>query len=355
MSLADVVAAIMLFALVAYALLAGADFGGGVWDLLATGPRKARQRETIAHAIGPIWEANHVWLILAVVLLFGAFPAAFALVMVRLHVPVTLMLIGIVLRGSSFVFRTYDSSRDAVQRRWGRVFAVSSLATPVLLGIVVGTLSTLALAEPGRTVWQRFFAPWLAPFPVAVGLFALAQFAFLAATYLTVDATEPELRDDFRRRALLSAIAVGVLALAVALLHNAVAPRIARELLGRWWSWPLQIVTGLAAVGAIVALWKRRFLAARTLAATQVALILLGWGMMMYPYLVAGALTIGEAASPPATLRLLLVGLAAGAIILFPALYYLLRTFKGGLIFGAVPEPEAPGAPSPRIGSEGPG
>src|SRR5205823_13466381 len=135
-----------------YALSAGADFGGGVWDLLATGARRDRQRALIADAIAPIWEANHVWLILVVVLLFTAFPPAFSRLMTVLHVPMTLMLFGIVLRGSAFTFRSYDSRRDSVQRRWGRIFAIASTATPVLLGCIVGAIaagevSTDRLAE----------------------------------------------------------------------------------------------------------------------------------------------------------------------------------------------------------------
>ena len=124
-SLEVIVAGLMLVALIFYALLAGADFGGGVWDLLATGPRAERQRALIADAIGPIWEANHVWLILVVVILFTAFPPAFAAIMTALHIPLTLMLIGIVLRGAAFTFRTYDTQDNDVQRRWSRVFAIA--------------------------------------------------------------------------------------------------------------------------------------------------------------------------------------------------------------------------------------
>src|SRR5947208_14728496 len=131
MSLGDLVAGVIFVALNAYAVLGGADFGGGVWDLLALGPRKARQRELIAEAIGPVWEANHVWLILAIVLLFTCFPPAFARLGTRLHIPLSLVLIGIVLRGSAFTFWRYGA--DEEQRNWGMVFAIASLMTPLLL------------------------------------------------------------------------------------------------------------------------------------------------------------------------------------------------------------------------------
>src|SRR3989454_7315936 len=124
-TLADLLAGVIFAALNAYAVLAGADFGGGVWALLARGPQKERQRELIAHAIGPIWEANHVWLILVGVLLFVCFPAGWAAISIGLHVPLSVMLLGIVLRGSAFTFRSYDDQSYAVQRRWGRICALA--------------------------------------------------------------------------------------------------------------------------------------------------------------------------------------------------------------------------------------
>lgn len=323
------VAAVLLGALIFYALLGGADFGGGVWDLLARGPRADRQRALIAGAIGPIWEANHVWLILVIVLLFTGFPPAFAALMTALHIPLTIMLVGIVLRGAAFTFRTYDSQADVVQRRWGRLFAIASVITPIMLGVCVGAIASGAITVERGLVTSGFFAAWLAPFPWAVGGLTLALFAFLAAVYLTVEATDVQLREDFRARALGAAVAVGALALLVFLLAGAGAPRIRAGLSASPWAWPLQIAAGLAAVGAIGGLWWRRYLLARALAAAQVALILLGWGAAQFPYLVEPDITIAGAAAPPATLRLLLIALGAGALLLFPALYLLFRIFKG--------------------------
>ncbi|MBK9944588.1 MAG: cytochrome d ubiquinol oxidase subunit II [Kouleothrix sp.] len=327
------VAAIMLAALICYALLAGADFGGGVWDLLARGPRATRQRALIAGAIGPIWEANHVWVILVIVLLFTAFPLAFVAIMTALHIPLTIMLVGIVLRGAAFTFRTYDSQSDAVQRRWSRVFAIASVITPIMLGVCIGAIASGAITVADGVVTSGFFAAWLAPFPWAVGLFALVLFAFLAAVYLTVEAPDDDLREDFRRRALGAAVAVGVLALAVLLLSVDGAPRIRAGVSASPWAWPLQIATGLAALGAIGALWVRRYLLARVLAAAQITLILLGWGAAQFPYLVEPSITIYDAAAPAVTLRLLLIAVAVGALLLFPSLYVLFRIFKGPDVF----------------------
>src|SRR5215510_7591863 len=208
LSIDVLIAGAMMISLTFYALLGGADFGGGVWDMFASGPRKQAQRELIAEAIGPVWEANHVWLILVVVLLFTAFPPAFAAIATALHIPLTLMLIGIVLRGSAFTFRSYDRRTDDVQRRWGRVFSSASLITPILLGVTVGAISSGRIRSDYTNFATAFVSPWLAPFPFAVGFFALALFAFLAAAYLTVEAEDESLREDFRLRALVSAITV---------------------------------------------------------------------------------------------------------------------------------------------------
>src|SRR5206468_5641916 len=155
MTLADILAGIIFVALNAYALLGGADFGGGAWDLLALGPRKERQRELVAGAIGPVWEANHVWLILAIVLLFTGFPPAFARLGTLLHIPLSLVLIGIVLRGSAFTFWRYGA--DAEQRHWGMVFAIASLITPFLLGTTAGTIASGALGEAGGAQGVGFY------------------------------------------------------------------------------------------------------------------------------------------------------------------------------------------------------
>lgn len=328
LSIEVILAGAMMASLTLYALLAGADFGGGVWDLLAFGERKKAQRELIAEAIGPIWEANHVWLILVIVLLFTCFPSAFSVISTALHIPLVLMLIGIVLRGSAFTFRSYDRHEDEVQRRWGRVFSIASLITPVLLGVTVGSISSGRIQVKDGIVTTGFVSSWLAPFPFAVGLFALALFAFLAAVYLTVEAQDEQLREDFRRRALAAALMVGVLALMVFLLSSGGAPEIRQGLATSWWTWPLQIATAISATSALWFLWARKFKLARVSAAAQVVLILWGWGAAMFPYLVVPGLTIQNAAAPAVTLRLTLIALVAGSLLLFPSFYYLFRVFK---------------------------
>jgi cytochrome d ubiquinol oxidase subunit II len=320
------VAAAILMALTIYALLGGADFGAGAWDLLARGPRAEAQREVIAHAIGPVWEANHVWMIIVIVLLFTGFPAAFTAIMVGLHVPLSLMLVGIVLRGSAFAFRSYDNT-PLGKRLWNRAFSVPSVLTPVLLGAVIGAIATGRLASrPEGPV--HLFSSWVSPFPLVVGLFTLAIFAYLAAVYLTLETSDRDLREDFRRRALTAAVAVGVLAFAVYLLAFREAPLVFRGLDATAWGLPVRVATGACAIAALLGLWWRRFRAARAAAIVQVALILWGCALAQYPYLVPPDLTVANSAAPPRVHMLLLGALGIGSLVLFPSIYYMFRVFK---------------------------
>jgi cytochrome d ubiquinol oxidase subunit II len=327
-------AAAIVGALVLYLMFGGADFGGGVWDLLATGPRRAQQRTVIEKAIGPIWEANHVWLILAVVLLFAGFPPAFAALSIALHVPLTLLLLGIVFRGAAFAFRSFDPGHR--HRLWGVAFSVPSVLAPLLLGVVVGATASGRLPAPAALDRGAvdFVSPWLAPFPLAIGGLTLALCAFLAAVYLAHEAqvlqgAGPEVADDFRRRAFAAGGATAVLAVVAVALARTGAPRMARGLIGE----VLLVVAPLAALlagGCAVALWHRRFALARVLAAGQAALIVLGWAAAQAPYLIVDTLTVHDAAASPHTVRLLLWALAAGLVVLVPCLVLLFRIFKGG-------------------------
>ncbi len=241
------------------------------------------------------------------------------------------MLIGIVLRGTAFVFRTYDDRSDEVQRGWGRLFAGASIVTPVMLGVVVGAVASGRLrADPltGR-IQSDFFSSWLTPFAFAIGLFALALFAFLAAVYLTLEARDPALQDDFRKRALLAAVGVGLTAALSFALSGEGAPLIRAGLAQQRWSLPFQLLTGVVALGAMGALWQRRFRLARLLAIAQVVLILWGWGMAQFPYLIVPDLTFANTAAPDNVLQILLIALVAGMVVLAPSLWYLFRVFKG--------------------------
>jgi cytochrome d ubiquinol oxidase subunit II len=354
LTMAEWTAWVIVVALNAYVLFGGADFGGGVWDLLASGPRRDQQRALISRAIGPIWEANHVWLIVVVVLLFVCFPPAFAAFGTILHIPLSLMLVGIVLRGSAFIFRSYSYGPRSEQRRWGQLFAISSLITPVVLGMCVGavvsgnvgaallgletgpaaTLPAAATSSNAGLVSPSFLTlyvrPWISPFTLAVGAMVLALFSFLAATYLTVEADgDTGLQDDFRRRALGAAGASMLVAL-VALALGATRGGVMARLVGVGWTLPLLVASAVAAVGAVLALFQRRYQLARVAAAGWVTLILWGWVLAQFPLIIPPSLTIDGAAAPAQTLRDNLSVLTGGAVILIPSLWYLLHVFKAG-------------------------
>jgi cytochrome d ubiquinol oxidase subunit II len=317
----------LMLSLTLYALLGGADYGGGLWDLLASGPTADRQRATIARAIGPIWEANHVWLIIAIVIVFTGFPHAFAAVSTYLHVPLLLVLIGIVLRGSAFVFRAYGAQGP---RLWGRVFAIASIATPFFLGVVIGAITDGRLpTSPSGSFAEVFLHPWLTPFALAVGLFALALFGYLAAVYLTLEAQDADERAAFRARALAAGVAVGVLAAVVLVLA---APEVRHGLIASPWAVPLQVAAGASAAAAWALVWRGSYRPARLAAALQVAFILWGWGLAHYPYAVRPELTLAEAAAPRPVRVILLQVLAVGAVVLLPSLLYLFGVFgpRGG-------------------------
>lgn len=324
-----VLGGMLLMSLVLYVVTGGADYGAGVWTLLARGHS---HRAVIDKAIAPIWEANHVWLILVVTILFAGFPPAFALMTTTLHVPLTALLIGIVLRGSAFVFRTHDArprtEQDASQAFWMWVFAGSSILAPLMLGTTIGAIASGHLALRPPTFFDSFIAPWFAAFPLLVGCFALALFVYLAAIYLIFETDDRALQEDFRRRALAGWVVVSIIGLAVLYLSRRGAPEVYGGL--------VHTSLGLAALGAtaaagltgLIGLFARRFRIARAGAVLQVALIVFGWAGSQYPYLIAGDLTLQEAASPTVTLQLLTWSLVIGGGVLFPSLYYLYRIFK---------------------------
>ncbi|MCG8351454.1 MAG: cytochrome d ubiquinol oxidase subunit II [Chloroflexales bacterium] len=340
MPLETMIAAVGLLAVIAYAVLAGADFGGGIWDLFARGPRRDAQRDAIAHAMGPVWEANHVWLIFVIVILFTAFPAAFAALSVGLFIPFHLVLLGIILRGAAFVFRTYAPQRNGgaginqMGRRWGAIFGAASSITPVLLGMTLGAISVGTLRVINGQVIVAGLPPWLMPLSVVIGLLALAICAYLAAVYLANETTGA-LQEDFRRRALLAGTVV--VGLSVVLL-----PLLATEAPFLWSGLtqlraaPIIVVGAGAALLSGWALLRRQHRLARGATVAQVACLLAGWGVAQYPFLIYPDVTLASAAANPATLRFVLYTLPLGIALLAPSLWLLFKVFKG-----ATPKREA--------------
>ena len=323
-----VLAGIMLSAVVLYCLLAGADFGAGFWDLVCSGERRDQQRELIANAIEPIWETNHVWLILVIVLMFVGFPTAFSSICVALAIPVFLILLGIVLRGSSYVFRAYFTGNIQSQLRWGKVFSISSSMTPLFLGIVIGAISSDTVVVNDGISMNGFVGTWLRPFPLLVGVLSLSLFAYLSACYLTLEAEDPKLQEDFRRRALFS----GFVSLLTAFATYAAAGSFAQEIrdgLSRApYVWLVEMGAALASLIAFQSLWFRSYYKARIAAAAQVGLIVVGWGVAQFPYVVRPGLTIMSSAAPTNVLVDIEIACGIGGAILFPSLFALYSIFK---------------------------
>jgi cytochrome d ubiquinol oxidase subunit II len=321
MTLAIAVAAALFIGVIAYALFGGADFGSGFFDLTAGGDQSGGELRTlIDHSIGPVWEANHVWLIYVMVMWWTGFPGAFAAAMTTLIVPLFLALLGIVLRGAAFAFRKYSATLGQA-RLFGVVFAGSSLITPFFLGAVAGAVASGRVpAEGGGDVWGS----WLNPTSLFGGAIAVGTCCFLAGAFLTADADRgghAELAEQLRRRTLVIGLLTGLVVFAALVPLERDAPTLANGLEGR--AAPLIIVSALAGAATLMLLFRRRYAVARLTAVAAVTAVITGWGVAQYPWMLVDEVTIEEAAGAPATLTGLLIVVVLAAVIVLPALVYL--------------------------------
>ena len=330
MPLIDVATFLLLVAVCAYGVLAGADFGGGVWDLFARGPRKKEQRAAIARAMAPVWEANHVWLIFVIVLLFTALPGAFSLLVTALFIPFHLALVGIVMRGAAFVFRAHAPRADPgaaevtrFVRHTGVIFGVASTVTPLLLGMALGAVSAGDIKTSASL-------GWLSPMALFTGFLALALCAYVAAVFLAWESHvrgDDALAEDFRHRALRTGGVVVALAVCVTPLLEHEAPALGRGLFTAR-ALPVVVIGGISALTAGYALLRRHLHLARIAAVVQIVSLLGGWGLAQYPYVLYPSVTLAQAAAPDTTLRFLLGSLPFAALLLGPSLWLLFRVFK---------------------------
>jgi len=337
-TLATVCGGLILLGLIAYAVLGGADFGGGIWDLFASGSSAERQRKLIANAMGPVWEANNVWLIYVIVMTFTCFPLVYAAISTALFIPIILALLGIVLRGAAFGFRSYYSRRAGIASVWGRIFSAASVITPFLLGMVAGAIAGGHIRVRGGQVIADYWSTWTTPFAFACGAFALGLCAVLAATYLSVEALDagdfPLVR-TFQAGAIVAGAITALIGAIAALLTRAEAPVLWRGLVGQ--ALPFSLGAVLIGLGTAFCLLVSRYRLARILVAAETACILAAWGVAQYPYLVVPDLTMENAASPPNVLALAIIGTLVGMVVLLPSLWYLFRIFK------------SPNPPHPRL------
>jgi cytochrome d ubiquinol oxidase subunit II len=322
MSLADGVLALMWIGVTLYAVFAGADFGAGFWDLLAGGARRGSfERSLIAHRIGPVWEANHVWLIFVLVVFWTGFPRAFAPVMSHLYVPLTLAAVGIILRGAGFAFRNAVERTD-VRRAFGATFALSSVLTPFFLGASAGAVASGRVSVDVHAIDP--VEPWVTPTSMLGGTLAVATCAYLAAVFLAADATrvDHDLVGRYRTRGIVSGVAVGALGVVGAFVLHRDAPRLFQGLTGR--ALPLIVLSAAGGVGSMYLLRVRREQLARVSAVLAVVGAVWAWGAAQYPDLLVGQLTVAAAAGSRATLAALFVSLAAGSVLFAPPLAVLL-------------------------------
>lgn len=330
------VTVMLAFSLWAYVVTGGADFGVGILECFAPRAERSQLRKAGERAIAPVWEANHVWVIVALVILFVGFPMIHVQLVTTLHVPMLLMLVGIVLRGTAFTFRYYDVIPDAnTTRLWNVLFRAGSVLVPLVFGHLVAAMSRGQMRATPTTVWGSYFAPWLGAFPLAVGVFVVCLFAWLAAVFLVSETTEEKLPAARRRgrRWTLAMLVAGVLVTIAGLWEQ--VPWLVLEfvpsILG------VSLVAGTAGVALV---WRELRFAntpphgwtIRVVAALVAAAILSGYWGAEYPTAVeladAPALTWHGSAAPQATFEALAWALLLAACLILPGLAWLYRLFK---------------------------
>ena len=347
MSLADWCGVLIVLGLTAYAVLGGADFGTGVWDVSAGDDAWGRRIHfSIERSMGPVWEANHVWLIFVLVVFWTAFPVPFGSVASTLYAPLFLAAVGIILRGTAFATRGVHGGSPAGVRAYRGLFALSSVITPFFLGCVVGAVASGRV--PVGNASGDAITSWWNPTSVMVGALAVVTGAYLAAVYLAADARrvgEEDVAEAMRRRALGAGLVAGAMALGGLAVLRDDARALYDGLLDD--GLPLVILTAVAGVATLALVWIRRYGPARLTAAVAVGAILWGWVVAQHPAFLPGELTIDEAAAGRPTLVAVLVATALGAVVLVPSLAYLFRLFLTGRLDKDAPQADEGGAPLP--------
>jgi cytochrome d ubiquinol oxidase subunit II len=330
-SRADAVAIVLWIGATLYAIFGGADFGAGLWSLLAGGAERGRRpRELIDWAIGPVWEANHVWLIFVLVVLWTGFASVFEAVFSTLFIPLSLAALGIVLRGAGFAF--HHTARRARGRSLAEAtFGISSVLTPFFMGTVVGAIA--AGRVPTGNATGDELTSWLNPLSLVIGALFVSTGAYLSAVFLVSDARRagaPDLEQYFGRRALVSALVTGALAAAGLVVLRSDARFVFDGLTGD--GLPLVILSLVCGSAVLVLLRRNARRGARLLSAGAVACVIWGWGVAQHPYLLPQKLTIDAAAAPSATLNSLLVVFGIAVFVVLPSLGLLFTLVQRNLV-----------------------
>lgn len=331
MATEQLVLVLIMIGLTLYTVWAGADFGAGVWEFNTALGATERERSLIYRAVGPVWEANHVWLIFVVVGLHTGFPRAFAIASQALWVPLSLATVGIVFRGVGFAFRSYGSGAVRQQAAWGAVFALASTAAPFFLGAAIGAIASGRLAVTAAGGYRgNYLTGWISPLSIFTAFYAVGVCSYLAAVYLIREAANAGAADLvalWRRRALLVGVVVGVLS-AVGLAYVAASsPGLWDGFRAR--AWPLVAASAAVGVVSLVAVWNSWHRTAVAGAATTVATVVWGWGVAQYPMIIPPTIHMESAKAPDAVLRAMVWSIAAGSLLLAPSLGFLFYLFKG--------------------------
>jgi cytochrome d ubiquinol oxidase subunit II len=327
-----IVIAYLFLSILLYVVLGGADFGAGILELFTSAKNKDRTRDTLYRAIGPIWEANHMWLIIAIVILFVAYPVIYAEMSVYLHIPLIIMLIGIIARGTAFVFRHYDAVKDDMQHVYNRIYFVSSFITPLFLGIIAGSVISGQIDHAANTYSEVYIFSWLNWFSVGVGFFVVALCGFLASVYLIGETDNPDDRKRFINKAKhmnIAAVASGIYVFITSLIDDI---PLTNWIFGN----SIGLIAVLAASASLVVLWiliyKGDTIIIRLLAGFQVTMILLAIGYAHFPDFIVVKhgmnLTLLDHRATMQTINALGWALLIGTIFIIPALFYLYYKFK---------------------------
>ncbi|MDF2433700.1 MAG: cytochrome bd ubiquinol oxidase subunit [Mucilaginibacter sp.] len=328
-----VVITFLFLAIVLYFLLGGADFGAGIIELFTSDKNKSRTRKTMYQAMGPIWEANHMWLIIAVVIMFVGFPFIYSEMCTYLHIPLLIMLLGITARGTAFSFRNYDAIKgEKTQNFYNHIFVYSSFVTPLFLGIIAGSAISRQIDLHPTSFVSGYIFSWLNYFSVAVGLFTVALSGYLAAIYLIGEAEDDNDARRFIRKARMMNIIAVIFGATVFIAAEIEHIRLAHWIFGN----PVSLVAVIAATLSLITLWvliykgKRKII--RIFAGFQVTMILLAVGYMHWPYMVmvkgGQNLSLITMHAPPKTIDDLGWGLFIGSFLILPSLFYLYYSFQ---------------------------
>lgn len=331
----DAVLVFLGASLILYCILGGADFGAGILEIFSPKDLKSSVEKAVYQGMAPVWEANHMWLILAVVILFNGFPKLYSQLSIYLHIPLTLMLVGIILRGCAFTFRHYDAKKDHSNHMYSRVFQFSSLITTLMIGVIAGALiaGQFNQVDSGLSYWSVYWSPWLNLFTLVVGGFLVLLLTYIASVFLVGESDEPHVQKYFAscaKKACLGAVFMGSLVFVTSFYQGV-------PLFEQFFSHNISIFCFVTATILLPLTWihlrKRSKWILRILVSMQMSLILIGWIGLQFPVLISfrtGTAPLGfyQNAAPELSLRILLSALLFGSLLIFPAIGYLFHVFK---------------------------